>query len=172
MTSFIYFIQAAEDGPIKIGTTGFHPKKRMNKIQSDCPWPVRLLGAIEGGVDEEKQLHVKLAPFRTHGEWFSPDPIVKAAITEAICGGIEISQNADPTWKPRYSHPLHIWLCRNKIRASDFAKRIGVSQPLLTRWFQENIWISRRVATAIVRETKGEITANDFFFHITRGAAQ
>jgi len=84
MTSYIYFIQAANGGPIKIGTTSFNPFRRMAKIQSDCPWPVTLLGAIEGTLSQEKQIHRTLRYFRTSGEWFSAHPKVLAAVDAAL----------------------------------------------------------------------------------------
>jgi hypothetical protein len=83
-SSYIYFIQARGDGPIKIGFTADNPRRRMVKIQSDCPWPVRLLGAIEGTVSQEKQIHLVLARYKTQGEWFEPTTIVLAAVNLAL----------------------------------------------------------------------------------------
>ena len=84
---YIYFIQADENGPIKIGTTQSNPLRRMANLQTGCPSVVRLLGAIEGTPAQERQIHAVLSQFRTHGEWFIPHPIVLAAVELAInCG--------------------------------------------------------------------------------------
>lgn len=87
MTSYIYFIQAEPDGPIKIGTTTANPHFRMKNLQTGCPWTVKLLGAIEGSASQEKQIHAVLSYFRTQGEWFSPHPTVLSAIEAALTSG-------------------------------------------------------------------------------------
>jgi hypothetical protein len=168
MTSYIYFVQARDDGPIKIGTTRSHPKKRLSHIQTGCPWPITLLGVIEGDVCREKEFHATLAPYRTNGEWFSPHAIVKDAIAQAIETGK--TPIFDMPWAPRYSHPLHLWLCKNRIRAIEFAARIGVTTSLITSWYREDAWIGKEVAQAIYRETNGEITPNDFLFYMPEAA--
>src|SRR4051812_9870839 len=95
--SYIYFIQVEGDGPIKIGTTGDHPQKRLSKIQTDCPWQVKLLGTIFGSVAQEKRMHLVLAPWKMQGEWFKPHPIVVAAIESALGRGIrpDLTECAD-----------------------------------------------------------------------------
>lgn len=92
----IYFLQAHNDGPIKVGFTANDPTKRMNSLKTGCPWPVKLLGAIEGSIAQEKRIHLVLSPFRLSGEWFKPHPIVCAAVQEALrCGKIVVAE-ADP----------------------------------------------------------------------------
>lgn len=124
--SYIYFIQAQGNGPIKIGFTGFNPRKRMVKIRSDCPWPVRLLGAIEGTVSQEKQIHLVLSRYKTQGEWFEPHPIVLAAVNVALeCGTLAPDRKAiDPN-----AHPLKIWRHSQKPRKTlaSLARDIGVT---------------------------------------------
>lgn len=60
-TSYVYFVQAGTNGPIKIGITKHNPRMRMVKIQSDCPYPIHLIGAIEGGLACERGFHKRLA---------------------------------------------------------------------------------------------------------------
>lgn len=55
------------------------------------------------------------------------------------------------------------WLERNEVKRGVFAKRIGVSPALVTQLCNdESVWISRGTAEAIIRETAGAVTANDF----------
>jgi hypothetical protein len=66
---FVYFLQAGEAGPIKIGWA-LDPLARLNELQVGCPEPLRLLMTLtdEGGL--EAQLHRRFARLRLRGEWF------------------------------------------------------------------------------------------------------
>lgn len=134
--SYIYFIQAHGKGPIKIGTTGDDPRKRMVKIQSDCPWPVRLLGAIKGSVVQEKQIHLVLARWRTQGEWFEPHPIVLAAIDEAMICGERIAPIRNPNGgrRAKYDHPLCHYRAKHDLSLQDIADRTGLTRSSLSRF--------------------------------------
>ena len=66
----IYFLRRA-DGDIKIGTT-IDFKMRLVPLESKYG-KLELLGVVDGGVAEEKQLHVQFAAFRRcRTEWFQP----------------------------------------------------------------------------------------------------
>jgi hypothetical protein len=82
--SFVYFIQAGEDGAIKIGVTSDDPERRRNQLQVGNPAVLKLLGAIKGDHARERQLHRDLSEWRLEGEWFKPDPTVIAAIQQAL----------------------------------------------------------------------------------------
>lgn len=134
MTSYIYFIQAHGDGPIKIGVTGDNPCRRMVKIQSDCPWPVKLLGAISGSVSQEKQIHLVLSRFRTQGEWFEAHPIVLAAVREALRVGERLSQEPERAIRaPKYDHPLCRYRSEKGLTLKDIAREVEVSHASLSR---------------------------------------
>jgi hypothetical protein len=77
----IYFIQAGEDGPIKIGLTNdLH--KRMGALRTGCPFKLRLLATTPGGLLKERALQRTFADDRTHGEWFNPSSALLALIAE------------------------------------------------------------------------------------------
>ena len=92
---FVYFIQADENGPIKIGFTTDEPRKRLAQLQIGNPHELKLLGAIKGSTAIERQFHADLAEWRLQGEWFSPHETVLAAVKGAleapaehiVCGG-------------------------------------------------------------------------------------
>lgn len=81
---FVYFIQADENGPIKIGFTSDKPEKRLNQLQTGNHASLKLLGAINATADREKELHAALAEWRLQGEWFEPHPTVLATVQEAL----------------------------------------------------------------------------------------
>lgn len=67
----VYFIQAGEGGPIKIGTAG-NMRTRLNALQTGSAEVLTLLATFEGGILEERKLHRELRSHRIHGEWFRP----------------------------------------------------------------------------------------------------
>lgn len=67
----VYFIQAGEGGPVKIGFTD-HIGRRISKMQSDNHERLRVIALYEGDQGAEVRIHEQLAAFRLRGEWFSP----------------------------------------------------------------------------------------------------
>jgi DNA-binding transcriptional regulator YdaS (Cro superfamily) len=47
-------------------------------------------------------------------------------------------------------------------RRRDFARKIGVSPTMITEYVEGRAWPKREKMEAIVRETGGAVTANDF----------
>lgn len=77
--TFVYFVQAGEDGPIKIGVSN-EPLSRMAEMQTCMPHTLRMLAFHPGTRAEEQSLHKRLAAFRIRGEWFHPCEEVLAAL--------------------------------------------------------------------------------------------
>lgn len=70
-TQYVYFIQAVNGGPIKIGIA-YSPEERLAQIQNMSPVQLRILGVRRGGAQHEAELHKLFAASRLHGEWFEP----------------------------------------------------------------------------------------------------
>lgn len=51
---------------------------------------------------------------------------------------------------------------RPKVTQAEFARRIGCSVTLITAYIDGSVWPGRERMEAIVRETDGSVTANDF----------
>lgn len=100
----IYFIQAGETGPIKIGYTSGTAAGRMIALQTCSPFKLRCLGEVYGGPSLEGQVHAHLAEFRTCGEWFAPEDAVHETL-EALQAGtfspaIELQRPAEKDCSP------------------------------------------------------------------------
>jgi hypothetical protein len=152
--SYIYFIQAHGDGPIKIGFTASNPRRRMVEIQVSCPWPIKLLGAIEGTVSQEKQIHLVLGRFKTSGEWFEPHPIVIAAVKTAMECGVPAPENISPAVDPD-SHPLRLWRHSQTPRKTlvELANDMGVTPGHISAIENWNNKPSFRLYTRLYRVT-------------------
>lgn len=83
--SFVYFIQAGHDGPIKIGISTNVPA-RLASLQTSVPYKLRLLVTIPGDVCIERQLHREHALDRLEGEWFRPTGAILRRVDELIHG--------------------------------------------------------------------------------------
>lgn len=77
MSRYVYFIQAGEDGPVKIGVAA-EPFKRLAELQTGNPARLRVVAIIEGDTGIEKALHERFAEHRLEGEWFKPTHVLLA----------------------------------------------------------------------------------------------
>lgn len=78
----IYFVQAGEDGPIKIG----HAKNvvaRFGVLQSSHYEKLYLRGTMPGGPAAERAMRRRLTRHLIRGEWFRPDPAVLYVVAQA-----------------------------------------------------------------------------------------
>lgn len=87
-TGSVYFVQAGDGGPIKIGWTGGDPKARMRDLQTGNPYPLSMLGHVPGSGADETDLHEQFRHLRMVGEWFKPAPDLVAFIA-----GVKWSRN-------------------------------------------------------------------------------
>ena len=69
--SFVYFAQALDGGPIKIGCTQ-NPHMRMKMLRAKGGAPVWPLALVSGSLKDEAQLHWKFRHLRIRGEWYTP----------------------------------------------------------------------------------------------------
>lgn len=70
---FVYFVQRADapDTPIKIGYAT-NPEARLVTLQIASPWPLCILGVVDGDKQDERDMHARFADARMQGEWFKP----------------------------------------------------------------------------------------------------
>jgi hypothetical protein len=92
MTSYVYFIKPVGlPGPIKIGCSSM-PHARLTALMEWAAFPLELMGKVYGSYSEEKALHIELRDYRSHGEWFHPEPAVLDAIQRLMSGETRFAQ--------------------------------------------------------------------------------
>lgn len=95
---FVYFVQGATTGAIKIGFT-VNPKQRVASLQSSAPEPLCLLGSVPGDENLERVIHSAFAESRLRGEWFRPSwallEFIKLAPVD-LAGALD---DIEATWK-------------------------------------------------------------------------
>lgn len=70
MEGYVYFIGNREHDLVKIGFTGGDPKRRLNALQTSCPYKLEILLVVDGDPQWERSFHTFCAESRLHGEWF------------------------------------------------------------------------------------------------------
>jgi len=73
---YVYFIQGAVGGPIKIGWSQ-DVDKRVAELQTGNPEPLSVINMIPGTKNDERRLHDLLGHLRISGEWFMDHPDVR-----------------------------------------------------------------------------------------------
>lgn len=70
---FVYYVEAEEIGLTKIGTSR-NVRARLNALQDDMPFALRVVFTCTGDLKLESALHRRFAQHRKHGEWFYTVP--------------------------------------------------------------------------------------------------
>jgi hypothetical protein len=92
----VYFVQAVNGGPIKIGfTSHYDPTRRLRQLQLFSAEELRLIGLIRAQTRDEgsglrtgreraleQSLHRRFAAQRIRGEWFEPSDALLAMVAE------------------------------------------------------------------------------------------
>lgn len=66
----IYFVQAGDGGPIKVGFTN-NIERRFSSATTDNPADLKILGVCSGTSRYEKALHARFHAHHVRGEWFA-----------------------------------------------------------------------------------------------------
>jgi hypothetical protein len=98
-STVIYFIQSEHGGSIKIGRAD-DLAKRVVGLQTSRPDKLVVLAAVQGTVEQEKQLHARFAYCREKGEWFSPTTELVAFVN-----AVAVQNTLDVTVTIRDSSP-------------------------------------------------------------------
>ncbi len=98
---FVYFIQAGDAGPIKIGKAD-KPDRRVKQLQIASPYRLHLRAVCCGDVAAERYLHSVFADHQLEAEWFTATPDLLALVDslpsyEAVKNGERCPEIVDPS---------------------------------------------------------------------------
>jgi hypothetical protein len=79
---FVYFIQAGDYGPIKIGFSN-NPYRRAQALQVANPELLRVVLTYPAKPDTERDTHRLFRKFKIGGEWYHPQPALVEYIKRA-----------------------------------------------------------------------------------------
>lgn len=153
----VYFIQAGEDGPVKIGWTGAAIAKRLGALQPGNWLDLRIIGSIPNQIiDTEAAWHERFAEHRIRSEWFAPAPELLTAIAEASAA--EPMAIVTPI-RGQCGTDVVAWMKRNGINYKQLGAMVNMT-PSHVRVSLHNYRPPHgRIAHRLEKATQGEITA-------------
>lgn len=95
----VYFLLASDVNRVKIGTA-VNPEDRVFAIRKMCPVPVKLLGWVFGGRQEELEWHDNFAHLRRYGEWFEYTPELAKTIWWEV--GLRWWNSGSQEWRQEF----------------------------------------------------------------------
>jgi hypothetical protein len=134
----VYFIQAGDDGPIKIGWA-LNPQRRLALFQTGHAAPLRIIRTVDGGPKEEAAFHGRFSASRIRGEWFSFAPemlsVTAAELMRPVCP-INPAAELEP---PPVPNATPAWGALQRALkaaggASALARAIGLSRQAVQQW--------------------------------------
>ena len=79
----IYFIQAGDNGAVKIGFAK-DVKKRFRELQTGNHETLKLLKEIAGEEELEQEIHALVKNYHVRGEWYAPAVMENVMIKSII----------------------------------------------------------------------------------------
>lgn len=126
----VYFIQAGERGPIKIGFSK-DTDKRLAGLQAGHHECLRVLRTVEGGAGVEKWLHRRFAHGWLRGEWFIfDDAMLEIVPPEALAPE---ALAPPPPWRKTRGTILDEVIAKAG-GVSKLAETLGIAAPTVSQW--------------------------------------
>lgn len=138
----IYFARCGNDGPVKIGHTTTALSSRVSFLQVGCPWPISIIGTMQGGASEETALLRKFAHINMRGEWFHPasdllgfialnaprhdEPAPKRAVVPLAHSALDPAED----WPAIIREIMRL----NGWSQSELAASLGMHQAMISKW--------------------------------------
>lgn len=158
-TSYVYFIQAGDCGPIKIGFTN-KVRRRLQMLQTGANTPLHLRKSTGGGAALERRLHRELDAHRLQGEWFSPSAAVIERMEALPWAGNDIESI------PLKSRPsktaLHAWRIKSGLTIAEASGVLGICQSFISSLENGKFTPGWPTMRLIFNATDGAVTPNDF----------
>jgi hypothetical protein len=149
----IYFITAREIGRVKIGLSD-EPRGRFIKMRSDSPTALALERLCEGDTTAERELHVRFAEHRLHGEWFALSPEIEAHMAALPAYTFKRERKGLPG-------KLGSWIIDNGHTLETFARAAGVTGATISRTCAGKQNVRLATAERIIAATNHEVTLSD-----------
>lgn len=118
----VYFIQAVNGGPIKIGRTFTSVDSRLAGLQTGNPAELRVVGMIQGA--SESELHAKFAKERLRGEWFTASKRLRDFVAKHASNDLK---------------ELLVHKAETRLRG-DVVPLPAISKPIVDEWCFDYVW--------------------------------
>ncbi len=158
----VYFIQAGENGPVKIGYAK-DVFARAYGLQCGHYDTLNIIRVIDLECWAELWLHDHFKSSRIRGEWFKYAPEMESVVP---CESQrERFSPQKSTTAPRVDRvsKLQDFLNLQGLTRGEFADQVGTTAEAVRLWLTDQRMPKRKSMEKIVALTNGAVTANDFF---------
>src|SRR5690554_456689 len=153
MSGFVYLIRS-NSGLYKVGYST-QPQRRLISLQTGSPYQLSMIGYVPATIQQERELHALLAPWRVAGEWFQE------------CAGIHLFASLFTT-PVTAVHPIIAYAKANRRSMQSIADRASCSRMTLHRVVQGKQNATLDLLARISQATDGAVRVADL---IATGAA-
>lgn len=126
--SVVYFLQCGDSGPIKIGRA-IDVARRMEMLQTGCPYVLQLLGTLDDEEFPEHELHARFADLRLRGEWFHP----AKSLLDFIERRGRAPERPVPIPEPEITNPMRRFRLEMGITQAELGKHLRMHQAHVSR---------------------------------------
>lgn len=123
MNGFVYLIESAS-GQFKIGFTKNDPRRRLAMLRTGNADDLALVGVVAGTMDDEKELHRLLRPWRVAREWY-----VGCAAIDYLADRVSPIAEGRPVGE----HPLAQARAAARLSQAELAKAVGLCRVSIAR---------------------------------------
>jgi DNA-binding XRE family transcriptional regulator len=153
MSGYVYLI-VSSSGFYKVGFTKNDPRRRVSMLRTGTSDELELVGAVRGTIEDERELHRLLSPWRVTREWFSPCPAIEylSEVVTPIHAGKVVR------------HPLAVARRKCGMTQAMLADALGVDRVTVAR-IETGVSTSLKTiakALAVIRARGVELSINDF----------
>ena len=157
----VYFVQAGENGPIKIGWS-LNALRRLAKMQADNHERLTILGVANVGRTTEAKFHRQFARHRLRGEWFRPASEILLKAARYLVPKPKKEKVFTSLMPKVLINPVIFVVAKNKAivlagGTAALARIIGVSSQAISQWR----YVPANRARAVERATGGQVSRYD-----------
>jgi DNA-binding XRE family transcriptional regulator len=142
----VYFAQAGEDGPVKIGHAT-DPTARVAMLQTAHYEPLRIARVIKGTSAVEKWFHRHFRHLHIRGEWFAFD---------AAMMNVE-----PPAAASMREHPIKAYRAAHSLTLDAFAARAGTTGATISRIEGGNLQARHDLLVRLAAATGGAVSIDE-----------
>lgn len=146
----VYFIQAGETGPVKIGIAD-DVAERLRALQTAHWELLHVRHVFDGGAAKERAFHERYKAHRLRGEWFDAAILVSVEDIDAALG------------EQRPCNQLGEYLSANSITVARFGAMIGVEGASVARYATGQRIPRRAIMQRIMAVTNGAVDPSTFY---------
>jgi DNA-binding XRE family transcriptional regulator len=156
----VYFVQAGDDGPIKIGVAS-NVARRVRGMRVSNAAALKICATTPGERDDERALHQRFSHCHLQGEWFAPDQGLLRFIATLPAWDTETRRPGRPPYPGEGA--LAEWMTAEGLGDEALALRASVNRATISRIRRRKMRPSIDLAKVLIAISGDKITFEGLF---------